>query len=125
MKYVILPIKKVVKYDAEGFSYLECPICETKEMNTQITHANSMVIYCNQDNINFRFSIGRLYEIDYVLYALDMFRYYENQKKDLKILFAKGLITYVNMLENLHFASQDLPKAEKPVLQQKLKDELK
>ena len=116
MKYIVLPLEKVVKYDAKGFAYLKCPVCETKEMNTQYMGGNSMIIYCNQDNIQFRFNATGLWEIDYTLYALDTIKYYENQKKDLKILFIKGLITYVNMLESLHFASQDLPKKEENVL---------
>ncbi len=111
MKYIVLPLEKVVKYDAMGFAYLGCPVCETHNMRTQLSGDNTMVIYCGEDNIQFRFNEKGLYEIDYCLYALNMFSYYENQKKDLKILFNKGLITYVMMLEGLHFASQDLPEA--------------
>ncbi len=122
MKYIVLPLEKVVKYDAKGFAYLKCPVCETKEMNTQYMGDNSMVIYCNQDNIQFRFNAKGLWEIDYTLFALNMFSSYENQKKDLKILFAKGLITYVKMLDSLHFASQELPKAEKYVLRCEMKN---
>ncbi len=110
MKYIILPIEKVVKYDAKGFAYLECPICEAHKMRTQLCRDNNMIIYCDRDNLAFRFNEKGLYEIDYALYALDIFRYYEKQKKILNILFVKGLITYVTMLESLHFASQELPR---------------
>ncbi|KKM77968.1 hypothetical protein LCGC14_1364720 [marine sediment metagenome] len=108
MKYIILPLEKVVKYDVKGFAYLKCPICETRNLHTQLCGSNTMIIYCSKDNIHFRFSAGELWEIDYSLFALDMFEYYEKQKKILNILFVKGLITWVNMIEALHFASQEL-----------------
>ncbi len=69
-----------------------------------------MIIYCTTDNIHFRFNNEGLYVIDYSLYALDMIRYYENQRRILKILFVKGLITYSDQLEYLIFAGENLPE---------------
>jgi len=116
MKYIVLPFEKVVKSDAEGFSYPVCPICGTDKMNIQIASEISTNVYCRNDNFTIRFSETGVSETVFALYRYEMVCHVEKQEKALKKLFTKGLITYVDLLGYLKFGREEIKEKEVNVL---------
>ena len=110
MESFILPTEKVVKRDADSFAHPNCPVCKSDKMNFQLSGDNSMMIYCNTDNVSFRFSQGKLWQIDIQIYDLDMLYYAENQNKKLRFLLINGLITYVTYLRAVKLSNSKLPE---------------
>ncbi len=98
MKYLELPIEKIVKYDKNDMALPDCPVCNTDSFRVVFTKAGPLTIFCRNDAFQLRRLPDLTFEAEYCVYEEMHEKYNETRDKELRILFNKGLITYVTLI---------------------------
>ncbi|KKN23134.1 hypothetical protein LCGC14_0908160 [marine sediment metagenome] len=105
MKYIELSIDKIVKFDENGFSLPDCPVCDKAEFRVLFVSEGNTELYCKNDEVIFRRDNQGKITVDFAIYAKMNSNYIDDQAKRLRVLFNKGLITYDDLLGYLKFGS--------------------
>ena len=98
MKYLELPIEKIVKYDENDMASIKCPVCEHREYSVILSKEGQTTLFCNKDEFSLTRKSDLTIHTDYSVYKDLSVDYMKRQAEDLRILFNKGLISYVALI---------------------------
>ena len=101
MKYLELPIEKIVKFDDDDLALPDCPVCNTDNFSVVFTKDGPLTIFCKNDNFQLRRDIFLSLEASYWVYENMSTEFLEKQDNNLRALFRKGLISYVTLVGEL------------------------
>ncbi len=99
MKYLELPIEKIVKYDESDMASIECPVCDHRNFTVIFGKTGRTSLFCRNDEFSLTKTSNLTTYTDYSVYENLSDSYMAKQIKELNILFKKGLITYITLIE--------------------------
>ena len=116
MTTLILPLEMIVEYGDKGYSHPNCPVCEEKEFQLQLTPRDTIQLYCDNDNFALRNVGTERMEARFETYAYNDLYNVRRQEKFVHKLYKKGLISFMVFEEELQFMYSELEDKEENVL---------
>ena len=99
MKYLEIPFEKIVEYDDESMASIECPVCDRRDFTAILGKGGRVTLFCNKDEFSLTRKSDLTIHTDYSAYEDLSVDYMKRQAEDLRILFKKGLISYLTLIE--------------------------
>ena len=116
MTPLYISIEKVVKYDQEGYSHLECPVCDGNNFKVQLCPDKTIQLYCINDNFAFRDINDEKPRADFAVYDYSTVSTVKKQEKRLINLYMKELISFEELTKYRDYGCSGIVEKEQEEL---------